>query len=88
MEVLLIQWNLSKLDTIQESVLDSEVSSFQSVLCMKIWYNIIRNWKNVQFIEVSSVQGCPPLGGSTVDKLNKGHHYRQVVFRCCIHALY
>ena len=57
-----IQWNLSNLDTngAEESVIVSEVSSFQGLKCMQEWY---LGWKNVLFREVSSAQGCPHREG-------------------------
>ena len=51
-----IQWNLSNQDTnrAEESVIVSEVSSFQRLKCMQEWY-ILGVGKGVLFREVSSV---------------------------------
>ena len=43
---------------IEESVIVSEVSSFQRLKCMQEWY-ILGVGKGVLFREVSSVQECP-----------------------------
>ena len=53
-----IQWNLSNQDTngAEESVIDSEVSSFQRLKCTQEWYT----WGGKRCPgEVSSVQECP-----------------------------
>ena len=54
--ICIIQWNLSNLDTngAEESVIVSEVSSFQTLKCVQEWYT----WGG-PFREVSSVQECP-----------------------------
>ena len=55
-----MQWNLSNPDTngAEESVIVSEVFSFQRLKCMQEWY-ILGAGKCVLFREVSSVQRCP-----------------------------
>ena len=67
--IVCIQWNLSNLDTNgpDESVIVSEVSSFQRLKCMQEWY-ILGVRKGVLFREVSSVQECVLIErGSTTD---------------------
>ena len=67
--VCIVQWNLSNLDTngADESVIFSEVSSFQRLKCMQEWY-ILGVRKGVLFREVSSVQECVLIErGSTTD---------------------
>ena len=57
-----IQWNLSNQDTngAEESVVFSEVSSFQRLKCMQEWFIIILGvGKGVLFRELSSLQECP-----------------------------
>ena len=53
-----IKWNLSNPDTngAEESVVVSEVSSFQRLKCMQEWY---LGWEKVSWEKVSSVQECP-----------------------------
>ena len=66
--LMCVQWNLSNPDTngAEESVIVSEVSSFQRLKCMQEWY-ILGVGKGVLFSEVSSVQECPHRErGSTV----------------------
>ena len=66
--VVLEVGHLSNQDTngAEESVIVSEVSSFQRLKCMQEWY-ILGVGKGVLFREVSSVQECPHRErGSTV----------------------
>ena len=58
--VVLEVGHLSNQDTngAEESVIVSEVSSFQRLKCMQEWY-ILGVGKGVLFREVSSVQECP-----------------------------
>ena len=55
-----LEWNRSNPDTngAEESVIVSEVSSFQRLKCMQEWY-ILGVGKGVLFREVSLVQECP-----------------------------
>ena len=62
-EYVCVWWNLSNPDTdgAEESVIVSEVSSFQRLKYMQDWY-ILGVGKGVLFREVSSIQGCPHRG--------------------------
>ena len=69
---------LSNQDTngAEESVIVSEVSSFQRLKCMQEWY-ILGVGKGVLFREVSSVQECLHRErGSTV--------YTAYTIQCCV----
>ena len=57
-----IQWNLSNLDTYgaEESVIVSEVSSFQRLKCMQEWY---LGWE-----KVSRLERCPQFRSVLIER--------------------
>ena len=62
----IVQWNLSNPDTngAEESVIVSEVSSFQRLKCMQEWY---LGWEKVSCLERCKVIKIHTKPGSTLD---------------------